>query len=741
MTATQSNNQPMGRNQLTEYVVDAGQRAILFWDAIRQRGNQYHEHMAHDTPHVLDYEYELIVDGRTLSQPVNYGLVKIIPPKGVKIDDHKRPFVVVDPRAGHGPGIGGFKADSEIGVILAEGHPCYFIGFSPEPEPGQTIEAIMRAEGQFLKRIVELHPKADGKPVVIGNCQAGWAVMMLAATFPDLCGPIIAAGAPVSYWAGVRGENPMRYTGGMLGGSWLTALTSDLGNGKFDGAWLVQNFEGLNPANTLWSKQYNLYAKIDTEIPRYLGFERWWGGHVILGGGEIQDIVDYLFVGNKLSTAGIQTSDGLRVDLRNIRAPIVCFCSKGDNITPPQQALGWILDLYDSVDDIRASGQTIIYAVHESVGHLGIFVSGSVAKKEHSEFTSNIDFIDCLPPGLYEAVMEKTSADTDNVDLVTGDYISSFERRTLDDIRALGGNDLDDELCFAAVARLSEITHGIYRTAAQPFVRAMATEQSADWLRRMHPLRLGYELFSDHNPLMASLPSAAQWVKDRRETAAADNIFLQWQNIFSGYVTQSLNIYRDWRDMMMEQMFFGIYSQPWLQALLGLRASDDPPRMNPGQEPDHLALIEHQKKTLLAKMDQGGPRRAVMRGLIYVRMPEGKVDERVFEMIRRIRAQLPEKRTLAEFKEAFREQFFMILLDEQRAVAAIPALLKGHQDQGPELFEMIRKVATAGDPLGKEAQGRLTEIEKLFIPRKIVKPKKPKARSKSAGVSKRKAGP
>ena len=75
----------------------------------------------------------------------------------------------------------------------------------------------------------------------------------------------------------------MRYTGGLLGGSWLTALMSDLGAGKFDGAWLVQNFENLNPANTLWSKQYNLYSKIDTEGPRYLEFERWWGGHVDSG--------------------------------------------------------------------------------------------------------------------------------------------------------------------------------------------------------------------------------------------------------------------------------------------------------------------------------------------------------------------------------------------------------------------------------------------------------------------------
>jgi pimeloyl-ACP methyl ester carboxylesterase len=728
MNALQGKEQLLGRNPLMEYFVDAGQRTVLFWDTIRQRGNQYLEHMARETPHVLQFDYDLIIDGRSLPEPVNYGLVKIHPPKGVKIDGSKRPFVVVDPRAGHGPGIGGFKADSEIGMAMAAGHPCYFIGFSPKPQPGQTIEAVMRAEGVFLKRVNELHPNADGKPVIIGNCQAGWAVMMVAATCPDLCGPIILAGAPLSYWAGVRGQNPMRFTGGMLAGSWMTHLMSDLGNGIFDGAWLVNNFENLNPGNTLWSKQYNLYAKIDTEASRYLGFERWWGGHVLLSGDEIQYIVDNLFVGNKLSTAELITSDKIRVDLRNIRSPIVCFCSKGDNITPPQQALGWILDLYDSVEDIRASGQTIIYAVHEHVGHLGIFVSGGVVKKEHSEFASNIDFIDCMPPGLYEAVIEKTSQETAHTELVTGEYVSRFERRTLDDIRALGGNTLDDERCFAAVARLSESTLGMYRTGAQPLVRAVTNEPMAEWMRRMHPLRLGYEIFSDRNPMMRPLSSAAQWVKENREPVEPDNVFWHWQTVYSDWVANSLDLYRDWRDMLTEQLFFGIYNQPWLQALLGLRATDGPPRRNPGQEPDHLALIARQKEDLLAKMDQGGPHEAVLRGLIYVRLPEAKADERGFEMIRRIRAEHHENSPLSEFKEAFREQFFMLLLNDRQAVAAIPKLLEGHQDQGSKLFDMIKKIATAGDPLGKEAEKRLKEIEELFLPKKTGTPKKADAK-------------
>lgn len=714
MTGTPTNKQFFDSNPLADYLTDAGQRSILFWDTIRQRGNQYHEHMASQAPNVLDYDYELIINGRTLPEPVNYGLVKILPPAKVATDKRKRPFVVVDPRAGHGPGIGGFKADSEIGVIMGAGHPCYFIGFTPVPEAEQTIEAVMRAEAFFLKRVNELHPDANGKPVLIGNCQAGWAVMMLAATHPDLCGPIIAAGAPLSYWAGVRGKNPMRYTGGMLAGSWLTALSSDLGHGKFDGAGLVKNFEGLNPANTLWLKQYNLYTKVDTEVQRYLGFERWWGGHVLLSGDEIQYIVDKLFVGNKLSTAELQTTDGICVDLRNIRSPIVCFCSKGDDITPPQQALGWILDLYDTIDDIRASGQTIIYAVHENIGHLGIFVSGGIAKKEHSEFASNIDLIDCIPPGLYEAVITKTSEDTANVDLVTGDYISRFEKRSLDDIRALGVNSNDDERCFATVASLSKITNGMYRTFAQPLVKAMATEQGAECMRRMHPLRLSYELFSDHNPMMHSLSSTAEWVKANREPVAADNPFWQWQNVFSDLMTQSLNAFRDWRDMLTEQMFFGIYNLPWLQALVGINASDAPPRRHPGQEPDHLALIERQKKDLLARMDQGGPREALLRGLIYVRLPEGAFDERGAEVIRRIRAEQDEPLPLSEFKEVLRDQFFMILLDEGQAVAAIPTMLADYPGHGPKLYAMIRKVATASGPLGKEAKQRLTKIEKLF---------------------------
>ncbi len=699
--------------QVVDYWIDGWQRTILFWDVLRQRSDQYYAQKAKEVPNVLSFDAELVLDGRTFEQPANYLLVRVKPPKGVVIDPKKRPFVVVDPRAGHGPGIGGFKADSELGMAMRAGHPSYFVGFTPEPMPGQTIEDIMRAEAVFLEKVIELHPQAEGKPCVIGNCQAGWAVMMLAATRPELFGPLIIPGSPLSYWAGVEGENPMRYTGGLAGGSWITALTSDLGGGKFDGAHLVENFENLNPANTLWTKNYDLWNKVDTEGQRFLEFEKWWGGHVSLNAEEMQWIVDQLFVGNRLATAEIVTSDGVRIDLRNIRSPILCFCSKGDNITPPQQALGWIVDLYGKDDDLRACGQTIIYAIHESIGHLGIFVGGGVARKEHQEFESNIDLIDVLPPGLYEAVMTPKTADTARADLVGGDWIVRFEPRTLEDVRAIVQPDSENERRFAAARRVSEINLGLYRTLFQPFVQALANNQTAEWLPKLNPAELPFELFSDRNPLMRQIALLAEQVREQRRPAAPDNPMLQVQAAISDGIIAALDGYRDLRDHTMEQIFLGLYSSPVLQALVGIRAADEPLRRHPGIEPERVAFIQQRIAELKARLAEGGLREATIRSLVYIGMAGPGVDERAFEVLRQMRAEQGSI-TLEEFKRLLREQFFGLLLDRDGALAAIPQMLPGDAVARNEALGKIRQVVSAAGEVAGERAERLARIEQLF---------------------------
>ncbi|MGF6571299.1 hypothetical protein ABH945_003420 [Paraburkholderia sp. GAS333] len=668
-----------------DYAIDAWQRSVLFADVMRERGNQYETHLNERTPNVLDFSVELIVDGRTLPRPVNYGLVRIVAPADLQahhdpVEEHDpgrlRPFVVFDPRAGHGPGIGGFKRDSEIGAALRAGHPCYFVGFLPNPVPGQTVEDVMRAEAAFLEKVIELHPGSPGKPAVIGNCQAGWQILMTAAMRPDLFGPIIVAGAPVSYWAGWRGKNPMRYSGGMLGGSWLTALTGDLGGGRFDGAWLVQNFENLNPANTLWQKNYNLYARIDTEAPRYLGFEKYWGGHVFLNAVEMQYIVDNLFVGNRLSGGNIVLSDGVRLDLRNIRSPIVVFCSYGDNITPPPQALGWITDLYHDDAELFGHKQTIVYATHDNIGHLGIFVSSSTGRKEHREFVSNIDLIDLLPSGLYEAQMGAKTEATPHAELVEGDHVLSISPRSIEDVRAIVQPDDESDRRFATAAYVSNLNLGLYRGFVQPWVRLCATPWGAELASRLHPLRVPYEAWSDRHPLASGVAQAAERVKETREPAAVDNPFWQMQNAVSDSIVTSLNLYRDARDAAVEQIFETVYGSPWLQALAGLA-----PQHGSAHAPSHDVNARHvpvaiEQQRLRETMSKGGLVEASIRALLFVRRTHGVADERRFNQARAMLGTLSDQGVLS-FKQVIRDQAELLRLDADAALDALPGMLAG----------------------------------------------------------------
>ncbi len=702
-----------------EYWLDSAQRWVLSMDLLRQRGNAYVERAEETAPHVLNFAAKLLIDGRKLARPVNYALVEIVPPKGVDIDPHKRPFIIFDPRAGHGPGIGGMKHDSEIGVALREGHPCYFVGFLPEPVRGQTVEDVCAAEALFVETVIERHPEAEGRPVLIGNCQAGWQIMMMCAVRPDLAGPIMLAGSPLSYWAGVRGKNPMRYFGGLLGGTWLTALAGDLGNGVVDGASLIANFEGLNPANTLWKKPHNVFANIDTEASRFLEFEKWWGNPVLLTAEEMQSITDNLFVGNKLERGELHGWDGTRIDLRNIRSPIIVFCSQGDDITPPSQALQWILALYGKDNDIVTAGQTIVYCLHESIGHLGIFVSGKVATKEHAEFAHAMDMIDIMGPGLYEAVITGLDETVANPELVSGKYLFTLERRSLDDIRAICQPNEEDDRRFAAVARFSDINRSLYQATLGPVVKAIANEPAAEMLRRVHPNRIRFEMFSDRNPFMAMVPFWADMVRANRRPVAADNPLVAGEKLLSETIENTLQTLADQRDQLLEATFLAIYGTPLVQALAGLGAGPESSEKAPERELALEAASKRVAKDAVARLRLGGPIAAALRALVYVLGGERSVDERAFAVLVQIAANSPGIQELGfrGFKDLLGDQQMIMRLESQRGLEVMPEMLAGADREAlAGALRAITRVVTAGGTLSKDGQARLARISAMFTP-------------------------
>jgi pimeloyl-ACP methyl ester carboxylesterase len=677
-----------------EYAVDAAQRSILFWDVMRQAGNAFVEHEAAGCPPVLVFAYETLLDGRTLAQPVNYALVRILPDAGMpQTDARLRPFVIIDPRAGHGAGIGGFKSDSQVGVALRRGHPVYFVIFFRDPEPGQTILDVTAAEGEFLRLVRTRHPEAP-KPVVIGNCQGGWAAMMLGAAEPDLTGPLVLNGAPLSYWAGERGKNPMRYSGGLAGGGWPAAMLADLGNGRFDGANLVMNFESLSPGNTWFRKYWNVYQNVDTESARFLEFERWWGGFFLMNAEEIRWIVGNLFIGDRFAKGDLAGGAQGLFDMRAVRSPVIVFASAGDNITPPGQALRWIADVYRDEREIRTLGQTIVYLLHDDIGHLGIFVSGKIAKKEHSEIATTLELIEAVAPGLYEMRITETPEKSPDQRY----HVELVERR-MSDIHALAGEATNE--AFPAVAKISGLNEDLYDTFARPMLRAFATEAFAEWRRRSHPLRLRRTLASDRNPWMAWVSAAAEMVRPERRPAAPDNPFLLMERRFADTVEQSMTRWREAQDAWSEFAFHSVYG-----GLAALGIGEQAPARN--DEARETAVLDQAARRASLAAPEGGYAEAVVRMMIMLAEARGGVRRSRLERSNTLLTTTEPFRSMTsdQRQEMIRLQTLIVSLEPALALETLPVLLPSAAER-KRAIAAVAGVAGPQDELGEHARAML----------------------------------
>src|SRR5262249_11950394 len=229
-----------------------------------------------------------------------------------------------------------------------------------------------------------------------------------------------------------------------------------------------------------------------------------------------------------------------------------------------------------------------------------------------------------------------------------------------------------------------------------------------------NPLRIGYSLFSDKNPMMYWVGRLAEQVQATRTVPAADNRFALMQHQFSEAMVDALNLYRDMRDQLVELTFHAIYGSPLVQAAYGISQHDGSPRPRPGISPSILQAREAETRRLIGRMAKGGPLEAAARTLCYIGKVQHRVDEPTFNSLLKLLLAHPEV-SLTEFKAALREQWAILSIDERAAIEALPELLPPDDAARATFLEMIGAILTTVGLVNADAQHRLDDIKEVLV--------------------------
>jgi hypothetical protein len=327
----------------------------------------------------------------------------------------------------------------------------------------------------------------------------------------------------------------------------------------------------------------------------------------------------------------------------------------------------------------------IVGLLHQDIGHLGIFVSGKVAKKEHAQIVSVMKSIEALPPGLYGMKINESRGADGKVDY----EVEFIEHRLEEVVGRLNRLKRGDEKPFEAVAEVSEFNQRAYELFAQPLVQAMSSEAGARLSRDFHPMRLQRWAFSDQNPWLWWLKPAAGVVKDQRAPAGPDQPFRKAERMVSDLVSASLDLYRDVRDAMSEALFFELYGSMFLLYRADKHGAQDVERLPP-PDPRELPFV----REALATAGEGGYPEALARvaALLARRgqlIPLSRMDlkEKLLKEYRGVLPDIPRH----EMRRVRGEQEIIVRYEPEKALKTLPRLLRDPGDRGRllKLFDRV----------------------------------------------------
>jgi hypothetical protein len=209
------------------------------------------------------------------------------------------------------------------------------------------------------------------------------------------------------------------------------------------------------------------------------------------------------------------------------------------------------------------------------------------------------------------------------------------------------------------------------------------------------------------------MESLAEKVRANRKPVAEDNPFVAMQEVASRQIVAALDGWRQLAETMAERTFLSVYGTPTLQAAVGIDPAGTEPLHRAPKSPLHRELLDKRIAEIRAAIPAGGLRAAVIRGLLYAAMAREAIDERGFEALARIREAHTDL-SLSAFKTLVREQFNMLHIDQDAALAAIPSMLPADAETRAKAFDLIRQVLGASGALSAEDSARLAQVGRLF---------------------------
>jgi len=126
-------------------------------------------------------------------------------------------------------------------------------------------------------------------------------------------------------------------------------------------------------------------------------------------------------------------------------------------------------------------------------------------------------------------------------------------------------------------------------------------------------------------------------------------------------------------------------------------------------------LLEAKIEAIKTREEQGGFAEGVLRIALAAMQAEQMVDARGFRLAQRIKQEHPELRRIPRerMRAAAKEEAFMLRFDQERALAALPHLLRTEEERRAAV-EIVRRIGYADGEITAESEALLDKIERIL---------------------------